>query len=146
MKFIYRFHAKVERLELLVKLRLHSIMEWKNSLSQTRGTSTNWAPLFRVELTFKGHEDAMIFCVSIFIFCLELTVREQLDENDFRHYYGIFLKYHSETTWSTTQLCSKFFHNNYKTLWQRHLEQYISVENLRTWNTIWTNFFLSKYL
>ena len=146
MKFIYRFHAKVERLELLVKLRLHSIMEWKNSLSQTRGTSTNWTPLFRVELTFKGHEDAMIFCVSIFIFCLELTVREQLDENDFRHYYGIFLKYHSETIWSTTQLCSKFFHNNYKTLWQRHLEQYISVENLRTWITIWTNFFLSKYL
>ena len=34
----------------------------------------------------------MIFCVSIFIFCLELTVREQLDENDFRRYYGIFFK------------------------------------------------------
>ena len=29
----------------------------------------------------------MIFCVSIFIFCLE-----QLDENDFYHYYGIFLE------------------------------------------------------
>ena len=24
----------------------------------------------------------MIFCVSIFIFCLEPTVREQLDENE----------------------------------------------------------------
>ena len=34
----------------------------------------------------------MIFCVFIFIFCLEPTVREQLDENDFRHYYGIFFE------------------------------------------------------
>ena len=43
----------------------------------------------------------MKFCVLIFIFCLEPTVREQLDENDFRPYYGIFFwKYHSETTWS----------------------------------------------
>ena len=74
------------------RLSVHSVMQWRNSLSQTRGTSTNWTPLFRVELTFKGHEDAMIFCVSIFIFCLEQTVREQLDENDFRRYYGIFFK------------------------------------------------------
>ena len=34
----------------------------------------------------------MIFRVLIFIFCLEPTVREQLDESDFRHYYGIFFK------------------------------------------------------
>ena len=32
----------------------------------------------------------MIFCVSIFIFRLEPTVREQLDGNDFRRCYGIF--------------------------------------------------------
>ena len=32
----------------------------------------------------------MKFCVFILIFCLEPTVREQLDENDFRHCYGIF--------------------------------------------------------
>ena len=32
------------------------------------------------------------YCVSIFIFCLEPTVREKLDENDFRHCYGIFSK------------------------------------------------------
>ena len=32
----------------------------------------------------------MIFRVFILIFCLELTVREQLDQNDFRHYYGNF--------------------------------------------------------
>ena len=31
----------------------------------------------------------MIFCASIFIICLEPTVREQLDQNDFRHCYGI---------------------------------------------------------
>ena len=34
----------------------------------------------------------MIFCVSIFIFCLEPTVREQLDENDLLPRYGIFSK------------------------------------------------------
>ena len=34
----------------------------------------------------------MIFCVSIFVFCLEPTVREQLDENDFRHCYGIIFE------------------------------------------------------
>ena len=34
----------------------------------------------------------MIFCVFIFIFCLEPTVREQLDENDFRHNYGNFFE------------------------------------------------------
>ena len=34
----------------------------------------------------------MIFCVSIFIFCLELTVREQLDEDDFRRYDRFFFK------------------------------------------------------
>ena len=32
----------------------------------------------------------MIFCVSIFIFCSEPTVKEQLDENNFRHGYVIF--------------------------------------------------------
>ena len=37
-----------------------------------------------------GYENPMIFCVSIFIFCLERTVREELDENNFRHCYGIF--------------------------------------------------------
>ena len=45
-----------------------------------------------VELTFKRYEDAMIFCVLICILSLEPTLREQLDENDFRHYYGIFFK------------------------------------------------------
>ena len=34
----------------------------------------------------------MKFCVFILIFCLEPTVREQLDENDFRHCYGIFFE------------------------------------------------------
>ena len=52
----------------------------------------NGTLLFWVELSFKGYEDAKIFCASIFIFCLERTVTEQLDENNFRHYYGIFFK------------------------------------------------------
>ena len=52
----------------------------------------NGTPFFWVELTFKGCDDAMILCVLIFIFCLEPTLREQLDENNFRHYYGIFFE------------------------------------------------------
>ena len=52
----------------------------------------NGVPLFWVELAFTWYEDAMIFRVFILIFCLELTVREQLDQNDFRHYYGNFLE------------------------------------------------------
>ena len=53
-------------------------------MSQTR---EKWHSFVFVKLTFKGYEDAMIFSVFIFIFCLEPTLREQLDENDFRHYY-----------------------------------------------------------
>ena len=34
----------------------------------------------------------MIFYVSIFIFPLKPTVREQLDGNDFRRCYGIFFE------------------------------------------------------
>ena len=34
----------------------------------------------------------MILFVFIFIFCLEPTVRDQLYENDFCHYYGIFFE------------------------------------------------------
>ena len=32
------------------------------------------------------------YFVFPFSFCLEPTVTEQLDENDFRHYYGIFFE------------------------------------------------------
>ena len=42
-------------------------------MRQTRG---QWNSPVGVELTFKEYKDAMIFCVSIFIFCLEPTVRE----------------------------------------------------------------------
>ena len=42
----------------------------------------------------------MIFCFH-FNFCLEVTLSEQLNENDFRHYHGIFFrKCHSGTIWS----------------------------------------------
>ena len=69
----------------------------------------------------------MIFCVSIFIFCLEPTVREQLDENNFHHCYGIFSKV---PLWNyLVKPCSKFPHNNYKTLWQRYLKRYIIAED-----------------
>ena len=67
------------------------------------------------------------YSVSIFIFRLELTVREQLDENNFRRSYGIFFE---STIWTyLIKPCSKFFRNNYKTLWQRYLKRYITVED-----------------
>ena len=66
----------------------------------------------------------MIFCVSIFIFCLEPTIREQLDENDFRHCYGIFFrKYHSETTWSS------HVQSSFATITTLFLKRYITVED-----------------
>ena len=42
--------------------------------------------------TFKRYEDAMILRAFIFISCLEPTVSEQLDENDFRLYYDNFFE------------------------------------------------------
>ena len=71
----------------------------------------------------------MIFCVFIFIFRLEPTVREQLDENNFRHYYGIFFE---STILNLLDHISKFFRNNYKTLWQRHLKGTLQLKILRT--------------
>ena len=86
----------------------------------------------------------MIFCVSIFIFCLESTVTEQPDGNDFRHYYDFFFRnYHSETTCCYVQssfaTITKHFDNG---IWNDTLQLKIS----QTCITIWTNFFLSKYL
>ena len=46
--------------------------------------------MFWVELTVKRHEDDMIFCFHFF--CLGPTVREQLDENNLRHYHGNFFE------------------------------------------------------
>ena len=42
--------------------------------------------------TFKRYEDAMILRAFIFLSCLEPTVSEQLDENDFRLYCGNFFE------------------------------------------------------
>ena len=62
-----------------------------------------------------------IFFVYIFIFRLEPTVREQLDENNFPSLLWYFFS--KVPFWNyLTKPCSKFFCNNYKTLWQRHFE------------------------
>ena len=61
--------------------------------------------------------------------------REQLDGNNFRHCYGIFFRRcHSESTWS--QLCSKFFLNNYKAPLQKHLKDTLQLKILWTWINI----------
>ena len=83
------------------------------------------------------------YSVFIFIFRLEPTVREQLDENNFRHYYGIFFE---STILNLLDHISEFIRNNYKTLWQRHLKDTSQLKILRTGINIGTNYFLSKFL
>ena len=79
------------------------------------------------------------------IFCLEPTVREQLDEKDFRYYYGIFFERtilklldHSyiQRTFATIR---RHFGNG---IWRDALQSKI----LRTWMSIGTNYFLNKFL
>ena len=100
--------------------------------------------MFWVELTFKGYEDTMILCVSIFIFLFRTngkSAREQLDENDFRHCYGIFFE-----SIILKLIDQAIFRNNYKTLWQRHLKRYITVKDFTDMDHHINDFFLSKYL
>ena len=85
-----------------------------------------------MEVTFKGYEDTTIFCVSIFIFCLEPTVREQLDGKNFRHCYSILfentiLKLLDQAMFK--DFSQELQDNNYKTLWQLHLKRYITAED-----------------
>ena len=84
----------------------------------------------------------MTFCVSIFIFRLEPTVREQLDENDFRRCYGNFfqstilklldLAMFKDLSHQLQDTLTTVFETIHYSLW--------------TWMTIRTNFFLSNYL
>ena len=60
-----------------------------------------------------------VFSFLFFLF-RKNVIREQLDEDDFRCYVFFSEKYYSESTWS--QLCSKFFINNYEATWQQHLK------------------------
>ena len=61
-----------------------------------------------------------LFSFLFFFLFRNDVIREQLDENDFRRCYILSQKYYSESTWS--QLCSKFFINNYEATWQQHLK------------------------
>ena len=87
----------------------------------------------------------MVFCVSFFILFLEPTVREQLNENDFRHCYGF--SFAKVPFWNYfIKLGSKFFRNNYKTLRQRRLKRFITVEDFTDMDHHMNYFFLEKYL
>ena len=84
----------------------------------------------------------MIFCVSIFTFCLEPMTREELDENNFRHYYGIFFG-----STILKLLDHSYVQSSFAAI-TRHLDNGIwsdvlQLKILRTWIT---NFFLSKYI
>ena len=87
----------------------------------------------------------MKFCVFILIFCLEPTVREQLDENDFRRCYGIFFE--STILKLLDQATFKVLSQQLQdTLTTAISSDRLQLKILQTWITIWTNFFLSKYL
>ena len=86
----------------------------------------------------------MIFCVFIFIFSLEPTVREQPDENDFHRYYSIFFEStilkvldHSYVQSSLARI-RRHFDNG---IWNDTLQ----LKIFRTWISVWTNYFLSKF-
>ena len=76
-------------------------------------TRERWDSLVLSRFGFKQYEDAMIFCVFIFTFCLEPTGKEELDENDFCHYFGNFFE---STILKLLDHISTFFRNSYKTL------------------------------
>ena len=48
--------------------------------------------------------------------------------------WNLFRKCHSASTWS--QLCSKFFLNNYKTPWQWHMKDTLQLKILPTWTNV----------
>ena len=60
----------------------------------------------------------MIFCVFSFIFRLEPTVREQLEENNFRHYYDIFFE---STILNLLESTSQQLRNTLTKAFERHL-------------------------
>ena len=60
----------------------------------------------------------MTFCVFSFIFRLEPTVRKQLDENNFRHYYGIFFV---STILNLLDSTFQQLRNTLTTAFERHL-------------------------
>ena len=64
-------------------------------------------------------------CHAIFTFSIEWERLPAL------LWYFFFRKCHSKSTW--LELCSKFFLNNYKKPWQKHLKDTIQLKILRTW-------------
>ena len=77
-------------------------------------------------------EGAMVFHVFIFIFLFRNNGKwEQLDENDFRHCYGIFFESVILNLLDhKSQPYLKFFFNNCKTTWQRHLKYTLQLKIL----------------
>ena len=111
-------------------------------MNQTR---KKWNSLVLSRVGFKGYEDTMIFCVFIFIFCLEPTVREQPDENDSRSYYGVYFEStilklidHSYVQSSLARI-TRHFDNG---IWNDALQ----LKIFWSWISIWTKYFLSKFV
>ena len=66
------------------------------------------------------------------------VIREQWVENHLRRCNGnFFRKCHSDS--NSSQLCPKFFLNNYEAPWQRHLKDTLQLKILRTWIHVGVN-------
>ena len=88
----------------------------------------NVTPLFWVDLPLNSMKmpwySAFLLLLSLF---RTNGKKGRLDENDFRHWHGIFSESGVlKVTWS--QLCSKFLPNNYEAHWKQHFERYPTVE------------------
>ena len=130
-------------MKLSEKIQLYQT--WKYNTKLQSQQEKNGTPLFWVELTFKGCEDAMIFCVLIFIFLFRTNGKRTAAWERLRHYYSIFF----ESTilklldYSYVQISfatiKRHFGNG---IWDYALQMKI----LQTWNSIATNYFLSILL
>ena len=123
--------AKIIRLKLSEKLWVNPTL---HEPKKKKGDSLVF--LFWVEVTFEWYEGAMVFRVFIIVFYLETKVRENncMGTTPVAVMVIFFRGCHFESTWS--QLCSKFFVNNYEAPWQRHLKHNLYLKILRTWISI----------
>ena len=102
--------------------------------------------MFWVDLTFEWYEDAMVFCVFVFISLFRTTVKKEfLNESDFRHCYDNF--YESAIlnfTWS--QLCWKDHLNSYEAHWQYSIfKDALQLKILRMWINIRAKSFIKTW-
>ena len=132
---IYHFHANGKRrLRLLVRVIRKTLTLLKHEdmiLSCMTQTREKWDSLvlsradFWMVWTCHGNP-----CFHFYLICLEQLYKRIIGWKRLPSLLCFFFrKCHCESTWS--QLCSKFFINNYEAPWQRHLKDTLQLKILR---------------